>query len=554
MKMNMKQLSAAGLGLLGASLNAAHLERPNILVILADDMGYSDLGCYGSEIPTPHIDRLAVTGIRYTRFHNSARCSPTRASLLTGLYPHQTGIGSMMHDQGLPGYQGDLNENVVTIAQVLRESGYSTFLSGKWHVTKQTDMFRDELPEEERIYTSKHNWPLQRGFDNFFGTIHGAGSFFEPTTLVQGNDPVTEFPDGFYYTDAISDFAVERIRKAAEDPSRPFFGFVSHVAPHWPLHAKPEDIELFKGHYDVGWDVVRQRRLDRMKLLGLVSQDLELSPRHEGVPAWEDEPDKEWYGHAMAVYAAQMYSMDQGIGRIVEALRDTGQLENTMILFLSDNGGCAEVITERWPRSLHMPYELLDGSPVFRGKHLDRLPGPANTYASYGVGWANASNTPYTWFKHFIQLGGTLTPLVISWPAGTAEGVAGSVTDQIGHVKDFMPTFLEVANAAYPETFKGQPITPHEGISLVPNFKGEQVEPKTLYWEHNGSRGVLDGYWKLVSIRNRAWALHDLRTDPLELTDIGDSMPEVRAQLLSKYQAWADRVGVVENPPRPVRR
>jgi arylsulfatase len=538
----------APLLLVSPSLEAAD-QRPSILLIMADDMGYSDIGCYGSEIDTPHIDRLAATGVRFTQFYNGARCCPTRASLLTGLYAHQTGIGNMVTDQGLPAYRGDLNENCVTIAQVLQASGYSTFLSGKWHLTKHTDQFRSWLKAEERRYTSKHNWPLQRGFDQFFGTIHGAGSFFEPSTLVQGNEPIEGCPEGFYYTDAISDYAVEKISLySAESSQRPFFGYVAYTAPHWPLHAKTEDIERYKHDYAVGWDVIRTRRLSRMRLLGLLDQSLPLSTRHDGVPEWEAEPDQDYYAHCMAVYAAQVYSMDQGIGRIIDQLEESGEFENTLILFLSDNGGCAEILSEVWPRSLHVPYEMSDGSPVFRGKHPDRLPGPANTYASYGVGWANASNTPFTYFKHYIQEGGISTPLVVSWPKGIPRAMKGRTTAQVGHIKDIMPTILEVAGAAYPERFQGNRVTPTEGFSLVRSLAGKEVSVPPLFWEHHGNRGMRSGDWKLVGIKNGPWELYNLAQDRIESRDLASQYPDRVSAMAAEYRGWADRVGVVENP------
>ncbi len=528
--------------------------RPNILVILADDMGFSDIGCYGSEISTPNLDKLAANGLRYTQFYNAARCCPTRASLLTGLYPHQTGIGNMVYDQRLPAYRGDLNEHCVTIAQVLKPAGYKTFLSGKWHVTKHSDMFRTWLDADKRHNTSKHNWPLQRGFDEFFGTIHGAGSFFEPSTLVRDNEPVDGFPDGFYYTDAISDFAVDFIKRHdSVNASQPFFGYIAYTAPHWPLHAKPEDIKKYSQRYTAGWDVLREERLNRQKLLGFFDASLHTSERNEEAPAWADEPDKAYYAHCMAVYAAQVDAMDAGIGRVITALEETGQLDNTLVFFLSDNGGCAEVLSEKWPRSLHVPYKLADGSPVFRGMHKDHLPGPANTYASYGPGWANASNTPFSWFKHYIQEGGISTPLIIHWPDAIAPASRGGFIQQVGHVKDIMATVVDAADADYPESFKGNPITPMEGISLLPNLEGRLVDAAPLFWEHHGNRGMRKGYWKIVSVNNGPWQLFNISTDRIEARDLAESHPEIAASMVADYQEWADRVGVVENPGKPIK-
>ena len=304
--------------------------RPNIIIIMADDMGWSDIGCYGGEIETPNIDRLADNGLRFTQFYNTGRCCPTRASLLTGTYAHQTGIGHMMNDKGLPGYRGDLGKNVLTIAEVLRPAKYSTYLSGKWHVTPET------LPEG-----SKHNWPNQRGFERFYGTIHGAGSFFDPNSLARNNAHISPMsdpdyqPDQFYYTDAINDHAVRFIKE--HQVKNPFFLYVAHTAPHWPMHALPEDIEKYKGRYDDGWEVIRKERYRRQLQMGLVKSNWQLSNRD--AVAWKDAKNKEWEIRLMEVYAAMVDRLDQGIGRIISALEKRKMLENTLILFLSDNGG-----------------------------------------------------------------------------------------------------------------------------------------------------------------------------------------------------------------------
>jgi len=539
---------------LGTVLLGVAPPRPNIVLIVADDMGFSDIGCYGSEIATPQIDRLAREGLRFTQFYNATRCCPSRASLLTGLYPHQTGIGNMVIDQGLPGYRGDLNESSLTIPQVLRSAGYATYMSGKWHLTKHTDMFRDWLPPEQRQYVSKHNWPLQRGFDHFYGTIHGAGSFFAPSTLVEGNEALPVTPPSYYYTDAISAKAVEYLDDhAARTPAQPFFIYVAYTAPHWPLHALPEDIARYQGRYDRGWDVIRQERLARQRELGLAGASDQLSPRDPQVPAWSDEADRAYYARCMEVYAAQMESMDRGIGEIMAALRRQGVYENTMVLFLSDNGGCAEVITERWPRSLHIPTETRDGRPVSLGRPADGRPGAEDTYASYGVGWANASNTPFRYYKHYVHEGGIATPLVVSWPAGLPRERQGQWTTQVGHVKDIMPTLLELTGAAYPREFAGHPLTPLEGISLVPALQGGSVEIGPLFWEHHGNRGMRDGDWKLVARAKSGWELYDFSQGRDETADLSKAHPEKVAALARRYQEWADRVGVVENPPRPTR-
>ena len=517
-------------------------QRPNILILIADDMGFSDIGAFGSEIATPRLDQLAKNGLRYTQFYNAARCAPTRASLLTGLYPHQTGIGNMMNDQGHPAYRGDLNQRSVTIAEVLQAHGYSTFMSGKWHVTKQTDQFRDWIPAGERKYTSQHNWPLQRGFEKFFGSIHGAGSYFNPSTLCLGNEPIAAGPD-FYYTDAISDYAVKCIAESANE--RPFFGYVAYTAPHWPLHALPEDIARYKGKYDKGWDAIRQERLARQHQAGIIDESWLLSTRDSKVPAWEAAENKAWLAHCMEVYAAQVDRMDQGIGRIIDQLEKQGQLKNTIIFFLSDNGGCAELLSEKWPRSLHIPLETASGQPVQKGNNPDIMPGPEFTYQSYGVGWANASNTPFRLFKHYIHEGGISTPLIVHWPKHLKR--KSQVRTQVAHVKDLMATCLELGRAAYPRTFKGQTILPHEGISLVPSFRKNVNLINDLYWEHHGNRGMRSGDWKLVAEQKQVWELYNLASDRIEMRNLAGEKPDILASMIEKYQQWARRVGVVEN-------
>lgn len=529
--------------------------RPNFLLILADDLGYSDIGCYGSEIETPHLDRMAKEGLRFSQFYNAARCCPTRASLLTGLDPHQAGIGNMVIDQGLPAYRGDLNENCLTIAQALKGGGYRSYMTGKWHVTKHTDVFADWIPADKKEYVSKHNWPLQRGFDRFYGTIHGAGSFFDPATLVEGNEAAPPVPSDFYYTDAISERTLAFLREhRAQHADRPFFFYVAYTAPHWPLHARVSDIESQRGRYDRGWDVVRLERLQRMQKMGLVPGHAVMSERDPDVPAWEKESDRATYARAMEIYAAQVASMDRGIGRIVEELKTMGAFDNTVVLFLSDNGGCAEVIHERWPRSLHIPLTTREGATVRKGlQPIEALGGPTS-YGSYGAGWANASNTPYRRFKHYIHEGGIRTPLIVSWPAGLARGLRAGITDQVGHVKDLLPTFLDLAGVPFPRSHGGAELTPLAGTSLASVLRGGKVDVPPLCWEHHGNRGVREGRWKLVAENKRGWELYDLESDPTERKDLAGERAEIVKRLSAVYSEWAARVGVVENPPKPKRK
>jgi arylsulfatase A-like enzyme len=520
-------------------------DRPNILIIMADDMGYSDLWSFGSEISTPHLDKLADEGIKFTQFYNAARCCPTRASLMTGLYPHQAGIGDMTNDMGVPSYRGDLNDQCVTIAEALKRSGYRTFMSGKWHVTKHVDSWRTWVDEDRRIYTSKHNWPIQRGFDEFFGTIHGAGSYYNPATLTKNNTPI-EATDGFYYTDAISDYAVEMVRKHAEsDIESPFFGYISYTAPHWPLHALPEDIAKYKGKYDKGWDIIRDERMSRLTEMGLVNSSWELSLRDPDILPWEEVGNKEWWAACMEVYAAMVDRMDQGIGKIIQALEETGQLDNTLIFFLQDNGGCHEVLTDQWPMSLHFPAFQKDGTPLLRGNDVTVMPGPESTYMSYSAEWANVSNTPFRLYKHYIHEGGIATPLIAFWPAGIQQ--PSRTSNQFGHIIDIMPTCMEVAGASYPLEFKGEQIKPMEGQSLLPVFHNQTFDHVPIGWEHEGNRGFRDGKWKLVERKNPGveWELYNMETDRTEQRNLASIYPQITESLIRKYQEWTNRVGVV---------
>jgi len=542
-------LSLAGCAGPGASW--AESQPPNIIVILSDDMGFSDLGCYGGEINTPNLDALAAAGLRFTQFYNTARCCPTRASLMTGLYPHQAGIGHMVNDKGYDGYRGDLSRNAVTIAEVLKSAGYGTYMCGKWHVTPHT---RPEGP--------KYNWPCQRGFDRFFGTIAGAGSYFDPSALTLDNTQIPPTSD-FYYTDAISDHAVEFLSTHPAD--KPLFLYVAYTAAHWPMHARPEDIARYKGRYDAGWDSIRLQRLERMRKMGLIDPDWELTPRDPNVPAWQDEPMKDWHIRRMEVYAAMIDCMDRGIGRIVDQLRKSGRLDNTLILFMQDNGGCAEEIGSGAPltpdpvppmapdalQPLSQPKNTRSGDPVRRGKGV--LPGPADTYQSYGQGWANASNTPFRLYKHWVHEGGISTPLIAHWPARIRD--AGAIRNQPGHLIDIMPTCLEAARATYPAVFAGSTIKPMAGRSLMPALDNRPIErPECLFWEHEGNRAVRNDRYKLVARHNSPWELYDLKKDRSELHDLSAERPELAARLREMYDAWAERSQVLPweqvNAPR----
>ncbi len=499
--------------------------------MMADDMGYSDIGCYGGEIETPNLNRLASGGIRFTQFYNTARCCPTRASLLTGLYPHQAGVGHMMEDYGLDGYRGDLSQNAVTIAQAMKPAGYTTLMTGKWHVTPV------EKPTHE-------NWPRQRGFDRYFGTIHGAGSFYDPFSLTRENEPADPGP-GFYYTDAIANQAVDYINEYSAGPA-PFFMYVAFTSPHWPLHAPEEAIAKHRGRYEMGWDELRDRRRRRMIDMGLIDERWPLTPRDPRVPAWADAENKAWEQRRMEVYSAQVDIMDQGIGRILAALEQQGILENTLILFLADNGGCAEEILPTWTGP-HFPKKTYGGEPVQQGNDPSVMPGPETTYQSYGYPWANASNTPFRLYKHWVHEGGISTPLIAHWPARIKN--VNSMTDAPGHLIDIMATCCDVGGATYPAEHDGHQITPLEGQSLAPVFDtGTRPGHDAIYWEHEGNRAVRQGKWKLVSRWTPGggqWELYDMEADRTEMNNLAEAEPDRVAEMTRMYQAWAERSEVV---------
>lgn len=518
--------------------------KPNVILILNDDMGYSDIGCYGGEVQTPHLDRLAAGGLRFSQFYNTARCSPSRASMLTGLHPHQTGVGILTYDSGPEGYAGNLNQRCVTIPQALKCNGYRTYMSGKWHVASSLTQPTD-------------TWPLQRGFDSFYGTIIGAGSFYDPNTLTRGNDNAEHEAraEGFFYTDAISDQAVCYIEQHARDHAdTPFFEYVAYTAPHWPLHAHDDDIAKYKGRFDKGWDVLREERLEKLVASGLLKDSWRLTERDPSQPPWSDaevdEQFRAWTLRCMEVYAAQIDRMDQGIGRILAALERTGQSDNTIVIFLADNGACAEDI----PQSVTVD-ELVNklmiarahtrsGQPVQFGNDASRMPGPENTYQSYGTAWANLSNTPFRLYKHWIHEGGISTPLIVHWPQGIAD--KGGIRHAPGYLPDIMATILDVTGTDYPREFEGRTIDPLEGQSLAPVFREDGHTRAPMFWEHEGNAAVRIGQWKLVKRYPGTWELYDMHADRTELHDLAARDPARVADMAGQYDAWAQRCGVLD--------
>lgn len=513
--------------------------KPNVVLILNDDMGYSDLGCYGGEVQTPNLDRLAAHGLRFSQFYNTARCSPSRASLLTGLHPHQTGVGILTYDSGPEGYAGNLNHRCVTIPQVLKANGYRTYMSGKWHVASSLTEPTD-------------TWPMQRGFDEFYGTIIGAGSFYDPNTLTRGNENIEHEArkPGFFYTDAISDQAVAFIEQhQREHAGTPFFEYVAYTAPHWPLHAHDEDIAKYKGRFDEGWDTLREARLEKLVRSGVLDRQWQLSPRDPTQPPWSEAEHKAWLARCMEVYAAQIDRMDQGIGRILASLERTGQLDNTIVIFLADNGACAEDIPENVPidelveKLMIARSHTRDGEPVHFGNDPSRMPGPENTYQSYGQAWANLSNTPFRYYKHWIHEGGISTPLIVHWPAGIAA--RNEIRHTPGYLPDIMATIVDLTGSRYPATFEGRAIEPLEGVSLAPSFGADGVDRKAMFWEHEGNAAVRIGKWKLVRAYPGPWELYDMEADRTELHDVAAQHPERVADMARQYEAWAKRCGVI---------
>lgn len=506
-----------------ATVNVEAADRPNIVIVMVDDMGFSDIGCYGSEIQTPNLDNLAAKGLRFKQFYNTGRCCPTRASLMTGLHPHQAGIGHMTETPQGPSplenepYQGYLNDRCVTIAQVLKKAGYHTLMTGKWHLG----------------YHRKECWPLQRGFDKYFGIISGASDYFHPVAprgLTYMNDPV-EPPEDFYVTDGFTDTACRFVEESTKADDKPFFLYLAYNAPHWPLEAKTEDLKKYEGKYKVGWHEISKQRLARQQQMGLIDPSWTPAP-HEG-PEWDSLSAKQKHilDLRMAAYAACIDAIDQNIGKLVARLKSLGQYENTVIFFLSDNGACAEggILGGGNERAVRDPKSTQDCA----GPRLGRA-------------WANCSNTPFRLYKHFVHEGGMSTPLIVHWPAGIPNDELGSFVEPFGYLPDLMPTCIELAGAQYPTQWNGQPIRPMAGTSLVPLIRGNDapVHTEPVFWEHEGNRAMRHGQWKLVWARSGPWELFDLDADRTEMHNLFGELPGRAADMQRTWESWARRTGV----------
>ena len=501
--------------------------RPNIVVLFADDMGYSDIGCFGSEIETPNLDKLAANGVRFSHFYNTGRCCPSRASILTGLYQHQADIGHMAGDLGVRGYRDRLSFNAVTLAEVLGGAGYHTIMSGKWHLG-----WRDE------------GCPTARGFEHFYGTRGYIDSYYTivPRTEVYLNEklvlPVTEKPvnhlkpgEEWYTTDVFTDYALHFMDEVRKKDDEPFFLYLAYNAPHFPLHAKPEDVKKYRGRYREGWKAFRERRYARLKELGIVDRNWPLSKLD--VPQWDSLTDKQRddMDFKMALFAAIVDRLDQSVGRVVDHLRKIGELDNTLLVFVSDNGGTKET-----------------GLLGIKGEqntveNYDSWARVGGWSSSYGQGWANLSNTPFRRYKRENHEGGVSAPFVAHWPKGIKT--RGAMRHQVAHLIDLMPTFVEVAGAKYPAKYKGNEIQPMEGRSLTPFFDSGRTEPRTLFWEHEGNRAVRNGDWKLVGSRNEPWELYRIDRDRTELNDLSVDEPERFSALKKQWDAWAEKVNVL---------
>ena len=514
------------LGLAGA-VPAFSQQKPNIVVILLDDVGYSDFGCYGSEIETPNIDRLAENGIRLRHFYNQARSAPTRASLMTGLYPHQVGNGALGKVPGYPAYQGYPNQNNVFIPEVLKTAGYFSVVTGKWHLGQP-----------------QGSSPIKRGFDRSLNAPFGGYYFSSDRSLKKNKQPVyvdnlywndeaigfddPRLPEAWYSTRLWTDYGLRFIDEAIDD-EKPFFWYLAYNGAHFPLQAPPETIEKYRGKYMEGWEAVRNRRFAKQLELGLFDAETPLTPRNPKVPEWETLPqeEKERYDLQMAIYAAVIDEIDQAIGKVIDHLEQKGVLDNTLIILLSDNGG--------------------NGEPGIEGRFQGKNPGGAGSSVFLGAAWADVANTPFFLYKHHAHEGGCNTPLIISYPNGMDPRLKGSIqTENYGHVVDIMPTLVELTGAEYPTRHDGNIVPPMEGVSLLPILKGEEVRRDApIVVEHEGNKMLRKGDWKIVQeYTEKKWMLYNLKEDPTEMHDLADVERERLNELVKEYYRFADRIGI----------
>jgi arylsulfatase A-like enzyme len=523
-------------------------KKPNIIVMMVDDLGYSDLGCYGGDISTPNIDSLGYNGLRFTQMYNGARCCPSRAALLTGLHPHQAGIGQMTADLGMPAYQGYLREGCVTIAEVMKTAGYRTMISGKWHVSGSWDN-RDRA--NWILGDKKHPLPKQRGFDRSFGLLNAADSFWNPKSLILEDVLIDVETTDFHMTDAIGDHAVNQIEESVE-MGMPFFQYVAFTAPHWPLHAWEDDIVKYEGKYMAGYDAIRTSRHEQQKGLGVVDDKWEISPRDSDSPDWDDVQNKEYEDIRMATYCAMIEQVDRTVGRIIDTLKAQGEFENTVIMFLSDNGGCAELFQEDadWPDpSQWESSTTLEGEPVRVGDIPELRPGPDTTFQAVELPWANVSDAPFRLFKRWVHEGGISTPFIVHWPDGIEKS---NILNNPMHIIDISATCYEIAGAQYPKEYHDTEITPLEGESFLPALKGREMNREApITVEHEGNRGIRIGDWKLVAEWDKPWELYNITDDRTEQNDLIDGEKDRAKAFEKQYYEWAERAEVLPWPVDP---
>ena len=494
--------------LLGLTLSAEQADRPNVIVILTDDMGFSDLGCFGGEIDTPNLDKLAKNGLRFTEFYNTARCWPTRATLMSGIYSNGLGTGQ------------------VTIPELLKPSGYQTGMVGKWHLGRNP----------------RKDGPIQRGFDDFYGTMTGAGSFYDPYTLARNTEFTEVDEEDYYYTDRIGVEASRQIGEFAKT-DKPFFQYVAFTAAHWPIHAPEKSIRKYLKTYEGGWEKLRRERYARMLEMGIIDKERwPLPPREDRVKPWDTIDHKPWRIRNMAIYAAMVDHMDQAVGAIVDALEKTKQLENTFIIYFHDNGACPEHLGGNgWNTANNILAKAKKaGKTIAVGDKYDVPMGGPMTYGSVGHNWANAQNTPMRRYKSNVHNGGACTPAIVHWPAGL-KTKPGSISNQRGHVVDLMATCLELAGAKYPKKFNGQETKPHESLSLVPILKGKSVDRDHAYvFNHGGTHAIVKGEYKIVREGRRPWALYHLAKDRTETKNLAKQEPDLVTEMAA---IWEKRWG-----------
>lgn len=548
-------MRASAIPLLGAALGTdttalgapiPENQRPNIILMLVDDMGFSDIGCYGGEIGTPNLDALAARGVRFTQFHNAARCCPTRASLMTGLYPHQVGL--KRNGQSL-------TRDGVTVAEALKEAGYDTAMVGKWHLSKtlrHPGKKKHQQWVDHQIeygpFGPPETYPSARGFDHFYGVIWGVINHFDPFSLVEDGEPVKNVPADYYFTDAITDKAVEYIRDFSRS-GNPFFLYYAHCAPHWPLHARQEDVAKYAGTYDNGWEQLRKDRYARQLEMGLFDEETaSLPPLMDGGDDWSalSAEQRRYQARKMAVHAAMVDRIDQNLGRVLDTLKETGQYDNTLIVFLSDNGASPERV--QWGPGYDRTAETRAGEKVLYGYDSPPLEaiGSEKTYLAIGPAWANAANTPFKYWKKESYEGGMNTPCILHWPAGL-KAKSGSITPQPAHVMDIMPTCLELAGQPYPAEYNGRALLPLEGRSLGSVIAGGPVTgDEEYYFEHERGRAVRKDGWKLVAPTQAPdqWELYHVAEDLTETHNLVERYPDKARALKKAWQRWAARVGL----------